>query len=180
MLDEPLFQRRIHPGLPTRPICPKCSENLRVEPDRNLFLGGAPVLAARPSHRTGHRRDTTAGRDNALPPADSVGGSGCGCGCRGLGGSDLLGAEDFQSSFGFTNGLHSDRRSSERHQALGPHQKDDPPAPHGQALQPQFTVGLAIIFHRDHREIEGTFTLGEIDVVLVEIERPLGIVSGDH
>lgn len=64
--------------------------------------------------------------------------------------------------------------------ALGPHQKDDPTTPHGQALQPQFTVGVAIIFHHDHREIEGTFKLGEINVVLVEIERSLGFVPGDN
>lgn len=33
---------------------------------------------------------------------------------------------------------------------LGPYQKDDPFAPPGQTLQPQFTVGRAIVFHRNH------------------------------
>ena len=64
--------------------------------------------------------------------------------------------------------------------ALGPHQKDDPPAPHGQALQPLFTVGVAIILHRDHREIEGALKFSKINLVLLDIDLALGFIPGDY
>lgn len=32
----------------------------------------------------------------------------------------------------------------------GPDQEDDPPEPHGQALEPEFAVGFSVVFHSDH------------------------------
>lgn len=63
---------------------------------------------------------------------------------------------------------------------LGPHQKDDPSTLHRQALQSQFTVELAIIFYRDHWEVEGALKPSEINAMLLEIELLLGLIPGDH
>ena len=51
----------------------------------------------------------------------------------------------------------------------GPDQEDYSASPHAQALQPKFTVALAIVFHRDHRVIENGLQLSKINLVLADV-----------
>lgn len=64
--------------------------------------------------------------------------------------------------------------------ARGPDQKDNPAAPHAQALQPEFTIALAIIFHRDHRVVENRFKRSQINLVLADVTASLRLVPRDH
>jgi len=57
--------------------------------------------------------------------------------------------------------------------ARGPHQKDDPPLPHAQALHPEFAVALASIFHGDHGLIEDRFEFSQVKPVLFDVLAPL-------
>jgi len=61
-----------------------------------------------------------------------------------------------------------------------PDQEDDSTHPHSEALQPQFTVGLSKVFHRDHRVVENRFQIGKIDLVLLEVGSTFWLVPGDH
>ncbi len=47
----------------------------------------------------------------------------------------------------------------------GPDQEDDSALPHAQALQPEFTVVFAIVFHRDHWVVENGLQLSKINLV---------------
>jgi len=64
--------------------------------------------------------------------------------------------------------------------ARGPHQKDDPPLPHAQALYPEFAVALASIFHGDHGLIENRFEFSQVKPVLFDVLAPLWFVPRDH
>jgi hypothetical protein len=64
--------------------------------------------------------------------------------------------------------------------ARGPHQKDDPPLPHTQALHPEFAVALASIFHGDHGVIENGLEISQVKPVLFDVLAPLWFVSRDH
>ena len=64
--------------------------------------------------------------------------------------------------------------------ALGPDQEDDASSPEREALQSKLTVVFTVVFQRDHRRVEGTFQLCEIDAVLLEVRAALGLVPGDH
>lgn len=61
-----------------------------------------------------------------------------------------------------------------------PNQEDHPAAPQGKTLQPQFTVGGACIFHRDHGIVEGGLQPGKIDLVFAQIEATFRIVPSDQ
>ncbi len=61
-----------------------------------------------------------------------------------------------------------------------PDQEDDSTHPHSEALQPQFTVDLSRVFHRDHRVVEDRFQIGKINLVLLEVRSTLWLVPGDH
>jgi hypothetical protein len=45
-----------------------------------------------------------------------------------------------------------------------------------QTLQALLAVMFALIFHRDHRGIENTSDLSQIDAVILEVPFPLGFV----
>jgi hypothetical protein len=64
--------------------------------------------------------------------------------------------------------------------ARSPDQEDYPTLPHAQALQPQLTVALAIVFHRDHRVVESWLQISKINLVLPDVLTPLWFVPGDH
>ena len=61
-----------------------------------------------------------------------------------------------------------------------PDQEDDATHPHSEALQPQFTVDLSRVFHRDHRVVENRFQIGKIDLVLLKVGSTFSLVPGDH
>ena len=61
-----------------------------------------------------------------------------------------------------------------------PDQEDDSTLRHAEALQPHFTVALARVFHRDHREVKDGFQSSKIDLVLPEILPTLWLVPGDR
>ena len=48
---EPLLKRSVHPSLPAWPISAKCRENLRIDPNSDLFFSGVLVLSTRLSQR---------------------------------------------------------------------------------------------------------------------------------
>jgi hypothetical protein len=58
--------------------------------------------------------------------------------------------------------------------ARSPHQKDDPPLPHAQALQPEFAVALASIFHGDHGVIENGLEISQVKPVLFDVPARFG------
>ena len=64
--------------------------------------------------------------------------------------------------------------------AWGPDQEDDSGLPHAQALQSEFTVSFAIIFHCDHRIVEDRFQASKINLVLPEVLFSLRLVPSDH
>jgi hypothetical protein len=64
--------------------------------------------------------------------------------------------------------------------ALGPDQEDDSALPHTQALQPEFTVAFAIVFHRDHRVVENGFQSGKINLMLANTLPSLRLIPSDH
>jgi len=64
--------------------------------------------------------------------------------------------------------------------ARGPHQEDNSALPHSEALQSEFTVALARVFHRDHWVIEDRFQGCKIDLVLPEVLPALLLVPSDH
>ena len=61
-----------------------------------------------------------------------------------------------------------------------PHKEDDSSAPHAKALEPQLTVVLSVVFHRDHGKVEDGLEFCEIDAVLSEVLAPLRLVPPDH
>ena len=63
---------------------------------------------------------------------------------------------------------------------LRPYEEDDPAMPHRQTLQPQLAVGSENIFYCEHRKIESTFEISEINAMLLEIDLSLGFVPSDH
>jgi hypothetical protein len=64
--------------------------------------------------------------------------------------------------------------------ARGPHQKDDPPLSHAQALHPEFALALASIFHGNHGLIEDRFEFSQVKPVLSDVLAPLCFVPRDH
>ena len=64
--------------------------------------------------------------------------------------------------------------------ARSPDKEDDTPAPHTQALKPQLTIALTIIFNRDHREVESRLKLSKINLVLSEVIAALWFIPRDH
>ena len=64
--------------------------------------------------------------------------------------------------------------------ARRPDQEDNSALPHAQALQALFTVAFAVVFHRDHREIEDGLEIGKIHLVLAQVLPTLRLVPGDH
>ena len=64
--------------------------------------------------------------------------------------------------------------------ARGPHQKDDPPLSHAQALHPELAVALASIFHGNHRLIENGFEISQVKPVLFDVLAPFWLVLRDH
>jgi hypothetical protein len=60
--------------------------------------------------------------------------------------------------------------------ALNPYQEDDAVVKPAQTLQALLAVMFALIFHRDHRGIENTSDLSQIDAVILEVPFPLGFV----
>ena len=64
--------------------------------------------------------------------------------------------------------------------ARGPHQKDDPPLPHAQALHPEFALALASIFHGNHGLIENGFEISQVKPVLFDVLAPLCLAPRDH
>jgi hypothetical protein len=64
--------------------------------------------------------------------------------------------------------------------ARSPNQEDNSALPHAQALEAQFTVAFAIVFHRDHRVVEDGFQASKIYLVLPEILPSLRLVPSDH
>ena len=62
----------------------------------------------------------------------------------------------------------------------GPDQEDYSALPHAQALQPKFTVAFAIVFHRDHWEVESGLQFRKINLVLPDIFPSLRLVPSDH
>lgn len=61
--------------------------------------------------------------------------------------------------------------------ALHPYQEDNAVAIPAQTLQALLAVMFALIFHRDHRGIENTSDLSQIDAVILEVPFPLGFVQ---
>jgi hypothetical protein len=57
VLREPLLEGNVHSSLPARPISAKRCENLRVDPNGDLFFGGVLVLSTGLSQRTDGCRD---------------------------------------------------------------------------------------------------------------------------
>lgn len=57
--------------------------------------------------------------------------------------------------------------------ALRPYQEDHAIAKPAQTLQALFALVLALIFHRDHRGIENTSDLSQINSVILEVPFPL-------
>lgn len=55
----------------------------------------------------------------------------------------------------------------------GPDQEDRSPWPQTKALQALFTVILAIVFHRNHREVEYRLQLSKIDLVIADVLQTL-------
>jgi len=64
--------------------------------------------------------------------------------------------------------------------ALRPYHEDHAIAKPAQTLQALLAVMLALIFHRDHRGIEDTSHLSQINVVILEVPFPPGFVPGNH
>ena len=62
----------------------------------------------------------------------------------------------------------------------GPYQEDDSAVRHAQALQPELTVALASIFHRDHGAFEDGLKGGKINLVLAEVLPSLRLIPRDH
>ena len=63
---------------------------------------------------------------------------------------------------------------------LGPNQKDNSSTKHCQALQPQLAVGLAVVFHRDHWEIECASKVYKVIFVFLEIAGTLRLIPSDQ
>ena len=64
--------------------------------------------------------------------------------------------------------------------ALRPNQEDHTIAKPGQTLQALLTVMFALIFHRNHRGIEDTSDLSQINAVILEVLFPLAFVPDNH
>ena len=64
--------------------------------------------------------------------------------------------------------------------AWGPDQENDLAAPHSQALQPKFAIAFAIVFYRDHWEVENGLQFRKINLVLPDIFPSLRLVPSDH
>lgn len=61
-----------------------------------------------------------------------------------------------------------------------PNNEDNPVLPESQASQPEFPIGFAVVFVRDHWRVEGRFDFCDVDPVLLEIRSALGLIPSDH
>lgn len=64
--------------------------------------------------------------------------------------------------------------------ALRPYQEDNALVKPAEALQALLAVMFAFIFHRDHRGIENTSNLSQINAVILQVPLPLEFVPGNH
>jgi hypothetical protein len=61
-----------------------------------------------------------------------------------------------------------------------PDQEDHTPKAHAKALQPELTVGFAVIFHCDHVAIKHRFQVCKINLVFPEIPTAFRLIPCDH
>ena len=92
----------------------------------------------------------------------------------------LLNAEGFEVGARFMFITITTRNYSGAFIALRPYQKDYAFAKPAQTLQSLFTIFPALIFHRNHRGVEYTTYLSQVNAVILGILLSLGFVPGDH
>ena len=92
----------------------------------------------------------------------------------------LLNAEGFKVGARFIFVTITTRNYSGALMALRPNQKDYAFAKPAQTLQSLFSIFSALIFRRNHRGVEYTTYLSQVNAVILEVLLSLGFVPGDH
>lgn len=61
-----------------------------------------------------------------------------------------------------------------------PHDEQRNAAKHADALKPLLKVGFPPIFPRQQITVKKSFKTGEVNAMILEIARSLGLIPGDH
>ena len=107
---QPLLERLVHAGLPTRSACAKCAQDFAIQPDRNLFLLRLLPGSTEPANNLDRRSDATARCDDALVPFDASR-TPRRTGRGRFRSSNLGGTKYARSRFRLACGRHNDRKS---------------------------------------------------------------------
>lgn len=111
---QPLLERSVDAGLPPRPACSQCANDLGIQSNRHLLLCGPLIRPTSAAQGCDRGTDARSGGDCSFAPVNlrSVCGrlsSGCGLGRRNLGCAKALG-----STHRLLGGRHSGMKSSAR------------------------------------------------------------------